>query len=166
MSWIRIRLLTSLLLVGSIAGCLAEDPSSFRSVDSLLPGLWVQNTPPPAPPTVDFRPDQTLEAYSSAVPGVLVRDYTGSFWQADGVIAFRGTSAAAGIEVQFVTFEIVEAPNLTLTMTEILDSYITETVGVEQVASMSADEVQSALRRLDGLPVPEAALGDTWNYSK
>ena len=148
------------------AGCLAEDPASFRSVDSLLPGLWVQDSPPPAPPTVDFRPDQSFVVYSSGVPGILVPDYHGSFWQAPGVIAFRGTGATEGVHVQFVLFSIREAPELTLTLTEITDAFMSETVGVENIDDLTADGVQSALRRLDSLPVPDTALGDSWDYSK
>lgn len=160
----RFRL--TLLTCFALAGCLAEDPSSFREVDSLLPGLWVQVAPPPAPPTIDFRPDQTFAATSSGVPGVRVADYRGSFWQADGVIGFRGTGATAGVHVQFVTFSITEAPALTLTLTEIDDAFVSETIGVPDVQALSADEVQSALRRLDGLPIPEASLGDSWDYLK
>lgn len=155
-----------ILMLCVLKACLAEDPSSFRSVDTLLSGLWVQDAPPPAPPTIDFRPDRSFEAFSSAIPGVLVADYTGNFWQASGVLAFRGTSSASGVRVQFVTFEIVESPSLSLRMTQILDPFIIETVGVAAVSDMSAAEVQSALRRLDGLPIPENALGDSWTYSK
>ena len=149
-----------------VLGCLAEDPASFRTVDGLLPGLWIQVAPPPAPPTIDFRPDQSFAATSSGVPGVLVANYHGGFWQAGSVIAFRGTGATAGIHVQFVLFQIQEAPVLTLTLTEILDTFITETVGVDDVGSLGANGVRSALRRLDGLQIPDTGLGDSWDYVK
>ena len=152
-----------------VPGCLAEDPASFRTVDGLLPGHWVQvpeEPDVPAPPTIDFNPDQSFSATSSAVPGALVANYHGGFWQAEGVIGFRGTGAIAGIHVHFVLFHIQEAPELTLTMTEIADAFIAETVGVEDIGSLSKDGVQSALRRLDGLPIPDTALGLSWDYLK
>ena len=152
-----------------VQGCLAEDPASFRTVDGLLPGHWIQvpeEPDVPAPPTIDFNPDQSFSATSSAVPGALVRNYHGGFWQAGGVIAFRGTGDIADVQVQFVVFRIQEAPELTLTMTEIADAFVAEIVGVEDIGSLSKDGVQSALRRLDGLPIPDSALGLTWDYTK
>ena len=146
-------ILTLMLLAFLIAGCLAEDPSSFRSVDTLLSGLWFQDAPSSEVlPTIDLRPDQSFEAYSSAVPGITVAGYTGKYWQANGVIAFRGTSSVPGIHVQFVTFRITDSPVLVLTLTGISDAYVAKTVGVEDLSSLSADDVQSAMRRLDGLP--------------
>ena len=152
-----------------VLGCLAEDPASFRTVDGLLPGHWIQmpeEPDVPSPPTIDFNPDQSFSATSSAVPGALVRNYHGGFWQAGGVIAFRGTGDIAGIQVQFVESHIQEAPELTLTMTEIADAFVAEIVGVKDIGSLSKDGVQSALRRLDGLPIPASALGFTWDYTK
>ena len=161
---------SSLLLVSLlVSGCLAEDPASFRTTNTLLPGHWVQvpeEPDVPAPPTIDFNPDQSFSAWSSAVPGALVSGYHGGFWQAGNVIAFRGIGDIVGVHVQFVVFHIQEAPELMLTMREIEDAFVAEIVGVEDIGSLSKDGVQSALRRLDGLPIPDNALGLSWDYLK
>ncbi|HAA78086.1 TPA: hypothetical protein DCE37_23555 [Candidatus Latescibacteria bacterium] len=158
---IRIVLLCPLFLIG----CLAEDPSSFRTVDSLLTGMWTQVNDPTAPPTIDFNPDRTFSSFSSGVPGAAVRDFSGDFWQAGEVIVFRGTGPVEGVRVQFVHFTIQEDP-LVLTMAPILPKFVNETIGVEDINGMSESDVESALRRFDGLPIPETALGYSFDYLK
>ena len=100
------------------------------------------------------------------MPGVLVADYTGSYWQAGDVLGFRGTGRAEGVHVQFVLFRIEASPELKLTLIEITDAFVTETVSIEDVDSLDDNNVQSALRRLEGLTIPESGLGFSWDYFK
>lgn len=159
------RFVFCLTIAIGLSGCLAEDPSSFRQVDGLLPGLWTMIEEPPAPPTVEFQPDLTFSSTSNGVPGALVSNFSGNYWQASEVIAFRGTGPVEGVRVQFVKFRIQESP-LMLTMWDIADAYVEELVGITDINQMSNSDVQSALRRLDGLPIPDSAIGFTFEYLK
>ena len=168
------RLLFSCLSFALLSGCLAEDPSSFREPDGLLPGHWTQVEVPPDPPWVNFLPDGTFTSQSSGVPGALTPNFHGKYWQAGEVIAFRGTGLintvvgtgnVEGVRVQFVTFQIVEDP-LVMTMRAIDSAYVEELVGIEEVNDLTNAEVESALRRLVGLPIPESVLGFTFEYLK
>ena len=167
-----VRYLQIVCCIGMLSGCLAEDPSSFRNVDGLLPGLWTQVDDPPDPPTVHFLPDGTFTSTSSGVPGSFQPNFHGGYWQAENVIAFRGTGFVdtgtgdvEGVRVQFIQFRITEDP-LGMTMTVIDKAYVEELVGVEDVHNLSSSGVQSALRRMVGFPLPETALGFTFDYLK
>lgn len=65
-----------LLLAVLMVGCLAEDPSSFRSVDQLVVGLWTFPNPDGGDPTVDLSPTGEFAA-SNGVPGATVLSYEG-----------------------------------------------------------------------------------------
>ena len=156
------------LLVISIActlsSCLAEDPTSFRSVDTLLTGRWTF----PAdeiPPTIDLNLDGTFST-SSGLPGITVFQYQGQYWQTNGVLAFRGTGAQGGQHVQFISYRVTESPALTLSMTDISDAYAADLIGVEDINKLSSDEVQRALRRFTGMTFPDDALGFTEIYER
>ena len=165
MQFKKMRVLVYVGLILSGTGCLADDPASFRTVDTLLSGHWIQVAPSPAgPPTVDFQVDRSFTATSSGVPGVRVAGYHGSFWQAGDILGLRGIGAIEGIHVQFVVFRIQASPELRLTLTEIIDEFVAETIGVEDIASLDGNGMQSALRRLDGLTFSEDVLGDSWDY--
>jgi hypothetical protein len=153
-----------LLCLVLVAGCLVEDPASFRTVNSLLPGHWVLGGDTPTS-NIDFNPDQTFLA-PAGIPGIVVRNYTGRFWQSDEVIAFRGTGVIGGIHVQFIRVQIQEDPTLLLLMTEISDVYAAEIIGVEDINDLSNDGVERALRRFDGLTIPPEALGLIEPYLK
>jgi hypothetical protein len=147
-----------------LTGCLAEDPASFRSVDTLLTGRWTLPSDE-IPPTIDLNPDGTFDT-TSGLPGVAVRTYRGRFWQVEGVMAFRGTGVQGGQHVQFVSYAITETPATTLTMTDIFDDYAAGIVGVEDLNALSNNEVERALRRFDGLTFPTEALGFTEVYER
>jgi hypothetical protein len=63
-----------------------------------------------------------------------------------------------------VVFRIQASPELRLTLTEIIDEFVAETIGVEDIASLDGNGMQSALRRLDGLTFSDDVLGDSWDY--
>ena len=155
------RILSTVLLL-TLTCCLAEDPASFRSVDALLTGRW-NFVGPEA--TIDLNPDGTFDT-SNGLPGVTVRAYRGRFWQTEGVLAFRGTGVQGGQHVQFVSYAIVETPATTLTMTDIFDDYAAVIIGVEDLNTLSNNEVERALRRFDGLTFPDEALGFTELYER
>ena len=168
------RALVTCFLLALIGGCLAEDPSSFRLSDGLLPGQWTQVEVPPDPPWIHFLPDGTFTSQSSGVPGALTPNFHGHYWQAGEVIAFRGTGLintvggsgeVEGVRVHFATYNIVEDP-LVMTMRAIDRAYVAELVGIEDINDLTGSEVESALRRLDGLPIPESALGFIFEYLK
>ena len=158
------KFLSAVLLL-TLASCLAEDPASFRTVDGLLTGRWTFPAPGPIPPTIDLNPDGTFDT-SSGIPGITVNAYRGRFWQTEGVLAFRGTGVQGGQHVQFVTYVIRESPATTLTLTDIYDDYAADIIGVEDLNTLSGDEVQRALRRFDGLTLPDEALGFTEVYER
>jgi hypothetical protein len=153
-----------LLCLVLLTACLAEDPASFRTVNGLLPGHWVLDGDTPTS-NIDFNPDQTFLA-PAGIPGIVVRNYTGRFWQSDDVIAFRGTGVTGGIHVQFIRIQIQEDPTLLLFMTEISDTYAAEIIGVEDINELSNDGVERALRRFDGLTIPPESLGLIEPYLK
>ena len=157
------RIISTVLLL-TLAGCLAEDPASFRTVDGLLTGRWTFPSPE-IPPTIDLNPDGTFDT-SSGLPGITVLAYRGRFWQTEGVLAFRGTGVQGGQHVQFVSYVITESPTTTLALTDIYDDYAAGIVGVEDLNTLSGNEVERALRRFDGLPLPEEALGFTEVYER
>lgn len=168
-----LRQVVFLFLIVGLSGCLAEDPTSFREIEGILPGLWTQIEEPPSPPTLNFLPDGTFTSTSSGVPGRSAPpNFYGDYWQAKGVIAFRGvgfidgaSGTVEGVHVVFVRYVITESP-LLMTMTEIESEYVQELVGVQNIDDMDATDVQSALRRLDDLPLPDSALGFTFEYLK
>ena len=63
-----------------------------------------------------------------------------------------------------MVFRIQASPELRLTLTEIMDDFVAETIGVEDIASLDGNGMQSALRRLDGLTFSDDVLGDSWDY--
>ena len=149
-----------LLLGVLMAGCLAEDPSSFRSIDELIVGRWTFPNPDGGDPTIDLAPTGDFVA-TNGLPGATVLTYSGRFWQGAGVLAFRGSGAnrGGGVTVQFVAYQIDESSGVILTLTDIDDAYVRELSGVEDLNALSNSGVQDVLRRLEGLPIPEDALG-------
>ena len=148
-----------LLMSVLVTGCLAEDPSLFRSIDQVLIGRWTFPNPDGGDPTIDLSPTGEFAA-SNGVPGATVFGYSGRFWQGAGVLAFRGFGGnrGGGVTVQFVAYRI-EPSDVTLTLTDIDDAYVRELSGVEDLNALSNSGVQDVLRRFDGLPIPEDALG-------
>ena len=161
MLWHSPTTLYSLLLLTS---CLAEDPASFRDVDTLLTGRWTFPAPE-IPPTIDLNPDGTFGT-TSGLPGITVLQYHGQFWQADGVLAFRGTGVQGGQHVQYVAYHVIESPALALSMTAIHDDYAANLIGVEDINTLSGDEVNRSLRRFSGVTFPPEALGFTEVYDR
>ena len=167
------RRLIAAFLALTLVGCLAEDPSSFREVTGLLSGQWTMVDDPPDPPTVYFLPDGTFTSTSSGVPGALTPNYNGHYWQTAEVIAFRGTgfieSGAAGsvpgVRVQFVWYRITENP-AAMTMRALDKAYVEDLIGVTDLNELTNSDVESALRRLDGLPLPDTSLGFTFEFFK
>lgn len=149
-----------LLLAILMAGCLSEDPASFRSVDQLVIGLWTFPNLDGGDPTVDLNPTGEFAA-SNGVPGATVLSYEGRYWQGDGVLAFRGFGAnrGGGVTVQFVAYRVVESPGVTLTLIEIDDGFVRELAGVEDLNALSNGDVQNVLRRFESLSIPQGALG-------
>ncbi len=152
------------VLALSLPGCLAEDPASFRDIDTLLTGRWTF----PAdelPPTIDLNPDGTFNT-SSGLPGITIFEYHGQFWQTEGVLAFRGTGAQGGMHVQFVSYAVSESPFLALALTDINDSYSADLIGIEDINALSGDDVKRALHRFTGITVPDDSLGFTEVYER
>lgn len=151
---------TVLILLALLTGCLAEDPASFRSVDGVLTGRWTFPNPDGGDPTIDLTPTGEFAA-SNGVPGATVLAYTGLFWQVEGVLAFRGFGAnrGGGITVQFVAYRVEESDGVNLRLIEIDDAFVREISGVEDLHALSNEGVQDVLRRFDGLPIPDQALG-------
>ena len=154
-----------LLLAVIATGCLAEDPSSFRTLDEVLIGRWTFPNPDGGDPTIDLSPTGEFAA-TNGVPGATVASYSGRFWQGDGVLAFRGFGAnrGGGVTVQFVVYRVEESPGLTLRLIEIDDAFVRELSGVEDLNALSNSGVQDVLRRFDEFPVPEEALGFFEDY--
>ncbi|SVD58451.1 uncharacterized protein METZ01_LOCUS411305, partial [marine metagenome] len=48
MQFKKMKVLVYVGLILSGIGCLADDPASFRTVDTLLSGHWIQVAPSPA----------------------------------------------------------------------------------------------------------------------
>jgi hypothetical protein len=147
-----------------MTACLAEDPTSFRDVDTLLTGRWTFPAPE-IPPTIDLNPDGTFGT-SSGIPGITVLQYQGQFWQTDGVLAFRGTGVQGGQHVQFISYRVIESPALSLSLTDIHDDFAANLIGVEDINTLSGDEVNRALRRFTGISFPPEALGFTEVYDR
>jgi hypothetical protein len=144
--------------------CLAEDPTSFRDVDTLLTGRWTFPAPE-IPPTIDLNPDGTFGT-SSGLPGITVLQYHGQFWQADGVLAFRGTGVQGGLHVQYISYSVIESPALSLSLTDIHDDFAANLIGVDDINTLSGNEVNRSLRRFTGISFPPNALGFTEVYDR
>ena len=65
-----------------------------------------------------------------------------------------------------MSYVITESPTTTLTLSDIFDEYAANIIGVEDINTLSGDEVRRALRRFDGLTFLDEALGFTELYER
>lgn len=149
-------------------GCGRPSPSAFRSVNTLIAGHWICDEPDiPLPDrhTLDLYPDGTFLA-TGGLPGAYVRSLTGRYWQDEDVFGVRGTGEQGGIHVQFVRIDLTEGEMMRLRVTEILDDYVAEMMGVTSVESLLSSKIQDTLRKLRKGQIPASALGFVEVYEK
>jgi len=151
-----------------VLGCGRPSPSAFRSVNTLIAGHWIcdePDVPIPDRHTLDFYPDGTFLA-TGGLPGAYVRSLTGRYWQDEDLFGVRGTGEQGGIYVQFVRIDLTEGEMMRLTITEILDDYVAEMMGVTSVEALLSSQIQDALKKLRKGQIPQESLGFVEVYEK